>query len=184
MRRLRRENAILAIIDVQERLAAVIEGIELVQSNLERLIRGCHIIGAPALVTEQYPRGLGETVASLRKAIAETSRSTPIRKMCFSSQGCAEFADALRASGRRQVLLAGIEAHVCVWQTAVDLLDAGYEVHVVADAVSSRSARNRDIALRRLEQEGAKLTSTEMALFEMTVEAGTEEFRAISRLVK
>lgn len=183
-RRLKRDHALLAVIDVQEKFASVIDGFEEMQSNIDRLIRGCHLLGVPAAVTEQYPQGLGETVEGLKKTIEETYATRPAQKVCFSSQGCSEFADQLERAGRKQILLAGIETHVCVWQTAIDLLDAGYEVFVVADAVSSRSPRTREIALRRLEQEGAKLTSTEMALFEMTVQAGTDEFKAISRLVR
>lgn len=184
MRRLDRRNTLLAVIDVQEKFENVIHGFAELTRNVDRLLRGCHRLGVPAVVTEQYPKGLGETLASLRETISETYASQPVQKMCFSGQGCAEFAEQLQRAGRTQILLAGIEAHVCVWQTAIDLLDAGYEVFVVADAVSSRSPRNAEIALRRLEQEGARLTSTEMALFEMTVEAGTEEFKAISQLVK
>lgn len=184
MRRIDRERALLAVIDVQEKFAGVIDGFDEVRKNVDRLIRGCHILKVPLAVTEQYPKGLGETVPDLKETIASTYATKPVQKMCFSSQGCAEFADQLRGAGRQQIILAGIEAHVCVWQTAIDLLDAGYQVYVVADAVSSRTARNREIALRRLEAEGAKLTSTEMVLFEMTVEAGTEQFKAVSKLVK
>lgn len=184
MRRIDRNHALLAVIDVQEKFAGVIHRFEETQKNVDRLIRGCHLLGVPAAVTEQYPKGLGETTATLRKAIEETYAEKPAQKMCFSSYGCGEFADTLKRAGRRQILVAGIETHVCVWQTSLDLLEAGYEVFVVADAVSSRTAENRDIALRRLEQEGAKLTSTEMCLFEMTVKAGTDEFKAISSLVK
>ncbi|MGH9459371.1 MAG: hydrolase [Thermoanaerobaculia bacterium] len=183
-RRLDRNEALLAVIDVQEKFASVIDRFDELQRNIERLIRGCHILGVPAAVTEQYTKGLGETVEPLRRALGETYATKPAEKMCFSSWGCGEFADGIRRSGRKQILLAGIEAHVCVWQTALDLLIAGYDVYVVADAVSSRSAANREIALRRLEREGARLTSTEMALFEMTMQAGSEEFRAISKLVK
>ena len=184
MRRLKRETALLAVIDVQEKFASVIDDFDEMQKNVERLIRGCHLLGVPAALTEQYPKGLGKTVEGLMKTIEETYATRPVQKMSFSSHGCAEFADQLERAGRKQILLAGIEAHVCIWQTAVDLLDGGYEVHVVADAVSSRSPRNRDIALRRMEGEGAKITSTEMALFEMTVQAGTDEFKAISKLVR
>lgn len=184
MRRLKRETALLAVIDVQEKFASVIDDFDEMQQNVDRLIRGCHLLGVPAAITEQYPKGLGETVAGLKKTIAETYATRPAQKMSFSSQSCTEFADQLEKAGRKQVLIAGIETHVCIWQTAIDLLEAGYEVFVVTDAVASRSKANRDIALRRLEQEGAKLTSTEMALFEMTERAGTDEFRAISKLVR
>ena len=128
--------------------------------------------------------GLGPTVEPVRVALEETSGYRPIEKNCFSAQGCAPFAAQLAALDRRQVLIAGVETHVCVYQTVRDLLGAGWKVWIIADAVSSRTARNRDIALQRLTSEGARLSSTEMALFEMLVVSGTEEFRAISRLVK
>ena len=149
-----------------------------VERNIERLIRGAHVLGVPVVVTEQYVKGLGPTVAPLRAALEETGGYRPIEKDCFSAQRC------LPALERRQVLLAGVETHVCVYQTAIDLLAAGVGVWIVADAVSSRTPRNRDIALGRLVSEGAKSSSTEMALFEMLGVAGTEEFRAISKLVK
>ena len=155
-----------------------------VERNIERLVRGAHILGVPALVTEQYVKGLGPTVEPLRAALEETGGYRPIEKNCFSAHGCEAFAAQFAALDRRQILLAGVEAHVCVYQTARDLLAAGANVWIVADAVSSRTARNRDIALQRLTAEGAKLSSTEMALFEMLVTAGTEEFRAVSKLVK
>ncbi|MFN2443072.1 MAG: hydrolase [Thermoanaerobaculia bacterium] len=184
MRRIDRSQALLAIIDVQEKFSGVIDGFDPLRRNVERLIRGCHILGVPLAMTEQYPKGLGETVAELKTTLEQTYATKPAQKMCFSGQACDEFANQLVSAGRKQILLAGIETHVCIWQTAIDLLDAGYDVFIVADAVSSRTAFNREIALRRLEAEGAKLTTTEMVLFEMTVEAGTEEFRAISKLVK
>lgn len=155
-----------------------------VERNIERLVRGAHILGVPAIVTEQYVKGLGPTVEPLRNALAETGGYRPIEKSCFSAHGCAPFAAQLAALDRRQVLLAGVETHVCVYQTARDLLAGGWNVWIAADAVSSRTARNRDIALQRLTSDGARLTSTEMALFEMLGVAGTDEFRAVSKLVK
>ncbi|MCU1347428.1 MAG: hydrolase, isochorismatase family [Acidobacteria bacterium] len=154
------------------------------ESNIDRLVRGTHLLGIPSLLTEQYVRGLGETVEPIRRAFAETSGFHPIEKSCFSSYGCAPFETRLRELERSQVLLAGAEAHVCVYQTAADLLEAGFEVHLVADAVSSRSPENKEIALRRLVSDGVRLTSTEMVLFELLVRSGTDEFRAISKLVK
>lgn len=183
-RRLERENAVLIVIDVQEKLARVIDQIEETTANIERLIRGCSILGVPTVMTEQYPQGIGPTVEPLISAHRESGGETPIVKACFSSHGCEEFSTKLRELSRKQVILCGIEAHVCVYQTALDLLDDHFEVHLVADAISSRSSRNREIAIDRLASEGAKLTSTEMALFEMTEESGTDEFRAISKLIK
>jgi nicotinamidase-related amidase len=184
MRRLERDSALLAVIDVQERLARVIDGIEEVELNVARLIRGARVLGIPVIVTEQYPKGIGPTTGTVRSAVEESGPFDPIQKMCFSSWGCGAFAERIRSSGRTQIVVSGIEAHVCVYQTCLDLLDAGLGVWVVADAVSSRTSRNREVALERLVEEGTRLTSTEMALFELTVESGTETFKAISKLVK
>lgn len=184
MSRLDRKNSLLVVIDVQAKLAAVIHGQEEMQKNIDRLIRGCHLLGIPAVVTEQYPKGLGATTGILQDSLRETYGIKPIQKMCFSAGGSDEFMSAVRSSGRRQILICGIETHVCVYQTVKDLLDSKFEVTLVADAVSSRTAANRDIAIRRMERDGAKLSSTEMALFELTVNAGTDEFKAISKLVK
>jgi nicotinamidase-related amidase len=182
--RLDRERAILLIIDVQERLMPVIDERATVELNIERLVRGAHVLGIPALVTEQYVKGLGPTVEPIRRALEETMGYHPIEKDCFSAHGSSDFATRLGSSGRTQVLLCGVETHVCVFQTASDLLAAGYEVSLAADAVSSRTSRNREIAIRRLTTDGVGLTSTEMALFELCKRSGTEEFRAISRLVR
>lgn len=184
MTNLVRNNAILAVIDVQERLMAVIHDATEIDANVGRLIRGCRVLGVPVIVTEQYPKGIGPTTPNVREAMFDAGVSEPIQKMCFSSFGADEFADTLSRSGRKQVILCGVEAHVCVFQTCRDLLDAGFEVFIVADATSSRTERNRDLATRRMTSDGARLVTTEMALFEMTVASGTDEFRAISRLVK
>ncbi len=182
--RLDRQNAVLVVIDVQEKLMPVIDRAEEVARNVDRLVRGCHLLGVPPILTEQYVRGLGPTIEPLRKAFDETAGYRPIEKACFSAYGCEPFAAQLAALGRQQVLVAGVEAHVCVWQTVSDLLGKGLQVTLIADAVSSRSPENKEIALRRMASEGVKLSSTEMALFELAVVSGTEEFRAISRLVK
>ncbi len=184
MMNLDRHQAILAVIDVQERLMAVIHEASTVDANVDRLIRGCHVLGLPILVTEQYPKGIGPTTSVVREAMQATGAGGPIQKMCFSSFGSDEFSGAIRNSGRRQVILCGVEAHVCVYQTCRDLLGAGFEVSLVADAVSSRTVRNREHAIQRMTSDGARLTTTEMALFEMTGISGTDEFRAISKLVK
>ena len=150
----------------------VISNREAVEQNIVRLIRGAQILGVPILVTEQYVKGLGRTVEVVRQALDVYE---PIEKSCFSG---------FRDIDRKQVIVAGVEAHVCVYQTVSDFLARGYEVTIVADAVSSRTQENKDIALRRMIADGAKLSATEMALFELTVASGTDEFRAISKLVK
>lgn len=182
--RLDRRNTVLVVIDVQEKLMPVIDAAEEVACNVERLVRGCHVLGIPALLTEQYVKGLGPTIGPVRRAFEETFGYRPIEKSCFSAHGCTAFTAQLDALERRQVLIAGVETHVCVYQTATDLRLAGYSVSLVGDAVSSRTPQNREIATRRLLMDGVKLTSTEMALFELTGVSGTDEFRAISRLVK
>lgn len=182
--KLDRNNTVLLIIDVQEKLMPVIDGAASVIRNIDRLVRGCHILGVPAIVTEQYVKGLGQTVEAVRRAFDETSGYAPIEKSCFSAYGCEAFSARLASLGRTQILVAGVETHVCVYQTIEDLLAHDLEVSIVADAVSSRTTQNRDLALHRLGSDGAKLSSTEMALFELTVASGTDEFRAISRLVR
>lgn len=182
MGRLRRDDAVVCIVDVQERLLPVIDRHDELVASLEKLTAGARTLSLPIVVTEQYVKGLGSTISSLRDALGDSYQ--PIEKACFSSYGCDAFRSTLEQSGRKQILLSGIEAHVCVYQTAIDLLTNGYEVYLLADAVSSRTPENREIAIRRLVQEGAKLTSVEMALFEMTVISGTEEFRGISKIVK
>ena len=156
-----------------------------VARNVERLIRGCHLLDAiPIIVTEQYVKGLGHTIEPLRNALNATAGYSPVEKSCFSAHGSGEFVAAMRVQKKKQVIVAGVEAHVCVYQTVTDLMAAGYDVTIVADAMSSRVAENRDIAIRRMVADGAHLSSTEMVLFELTVNSGTEEFRAISKLVK
>lgn len=182
--RLTRSDSLLLVIDVQEKLMPVIDGAEAVIANIDRLVRGCHVLDVPVMVTEQYVKGLGATVPTVRRALEETSGYQPIEKACFSAGGAGEFAAAMRLLRRKHVVVCGVETHVCVYQTVVDLLAAGHVVHLAADAISSRTASNREIGLRRMMAEGAKLTSTEMALFELLGTSGTDEFRAISRLIK
>jgi len=182
--RLAREHAVFVLIDVQERLMPVIDRASDVLRNAERLVRGAHVLGVPVLLTEQYVKGLGATVDPIRAAFDETSGYRPIEKACFSAHGCEPFAAQLAALERPQVIVAGVEAHVCVHQTVLDLRAAGLDVTIVADAVSARSAENKEIALRRMVADGVRLSSTEMVLFELLGVSGTDEFRAISRLIK
>jgi nicotinamidase-related amidase len=182
--KLDRSKTALIIIDVQERLLPVIHEAAAVTKNIERLVRGCQVLGIPIFVSEQYVRGLGATVPELRRALDETPETRVFEKLTFSAVVLDSFSSALLQSGRSQLLVSGIETHVCVHQTVQDLLTQDFEVSVVADAVSSRTAENKDIALRRMISDGVTLTSTEMALFELLQIAGTEEFRAISALIK
>jgi nicotinamidase-related amidase len=184
MSRLIRSEAFLVVIDVQEKLMPAIHDHEGIERNLDRLVRGMKVLDIPSILTEQYVQGLGPTVPSVRAAFEATSGYVPIGKMSFSAFGDPEFVTATRNLHRKQAIVAGIETHVCVYQTASDFLINGYEVTIVADAVSSRTAQNKEIAIRRLLSEGATISSTEMVLFELTVNSGTDEFREISRLIK
>ena len=182
--RLLRSDVLLVIVDMQERLLPVIDRHEAVTSNVERLIRGARVLDIPLLITEQYVKGLGPTVASLREALEQTSGYRPIAKSSFSAYANGEFQAELRSIRRKHIVLCGIETHVCVYQTATDLLAAGQEVTLVGDAVSSRVASNREIALQRLTSEGARLSSTEMLLFELLGESDSDTFRAVLKIVK
>ena len=184
MTRLQRHEALLLVIDVQEKLMPVIDRAAEVEANIERLVRGCHVLDVPPLLTEQYVKGLGRTVPRVRSAFDETFGYEPIEKSPFSANGAGEFQAALRGLRKKQILVAGVEAHVCVYQTVGDLLAAGYDVTLIADAISSRTAENKTIALQRMSRDGAKLSSTEMALFELLGVAGTDEFAQILALVK
>lgn len=182
--KLDRQNAVVVVIDVQERLMPVIDRGDGVLRNIDRLVRGCHVLGVPALLTEQYVKGLGSTVPVVRQAFEQTSGYRPLEKMTFSAMRLDAFAAQLAALERKQILLAGVETHVCVYQTARDLIVAGFSVTLVADALSSRTQENKDVALRRMQADGARLSSTEMALFDLVGTSGTDEFRAIVKIVK
>jgi nicotinamidase-related amidase len=184
MTRLQRHEALLLVIDVQEKLMPVIDRGAEVEANIERLVRGCHVLDVPPLLTEQYVKGLGRTVPRVRRALEETFGYDPIEKSSFSANGAGEFQAALRGLRKKQILVAGVETHVCVYQTVGDLLAAGYDVTLIADAISSRTAENKAVALQRMSRDGAKLSSTEMALFELLGVAGTDEFAQILALVK
>ncbi|MCG8480720.1 MAG: hydrolase [Spirochaetales bacterium] len=176
------DNTAVVIVDVQERLLVHMHDADRTCEKILTLIRGARALEAPLLVTEQYPKGLGPTVASIAEALDE---SVPrIIKSTFSCCDDAAFGTHLASLGRKTVLLAGIEAHVCVLQTALDLLETGYQPVVVLDATSSRNAQDREIAARRIEREGGRITSVESILFELTRISGTARFKEISKLVK
>ncbi len=178
---LERDNALLVLIDVQGRLAESMDNRETLFDNLRRLLAGAAVLDVPLVVTEQNPEKLGPT----RPEFADLIQGAPLfTKMAFSCAGCATFIDHLDTRGRRQLILAGIETHVCVFQTAADLLAKGFDVHVVADAVSSRAASNRQLALDRMRTMGASITSTEMALMEMMRDASAPQFRDLLKVIR
>ena len=172
-----RDRTILVIVDVQEAFRDVVSGFEAVARNAGVLASGAGVLGVPVLVTEQYPRGLGATVPEVAEHLPDVPR---LEKVVFS----AAQADGFDLQGRDQALVCGIEAHVCVSQTVHDLLAGRVEVHIAADAVSSRTPENRELGLTKMQRAGALTTSTEAALFELLGRAGTPEFKAVQELVK
>ena len=197
--RLKRGKAALILIDIQERLLpAIFENQRLIE-NAVRLIRGATILGLPVLATEQYPQGLGPTVPGVKQALGAVAA---VPKVTFSSCGAEGYAkaqgkisgvrvpgqcnllEALKCTKVSGVILCGMESHVCVVQTCLDLLEAGFTVFVPADAVSSRTAENWRIGLERMRDAGAAIVSVEMVLFELLERAGTEEFKKVLELVK
>jgi nicotinamidase-related amidase len=170
----------VVLVDVQEKLAAAMHEREAMLDACSRLARGAGVLGLPVVHTEQNPSRLGPTVPDVAQWLSRPAAA----KTSFSCCGEAAFMEAFGQSRREQVLLAGIESHVCVYQTALGLLEMGHEVQVVADAVSSRTARNRDVGIARMAAAGAAVTSVEMALFELLRVAEGDAFREILRIVK
>ncbi len=175
------ENSVLIIIDVQEKLWRVIYEKEKLLDNLQRLIKGVQVLGIPIVMTEQYPQGLGKTLPEITALLPGLR---PVEKLSFSCCGDTNFLNELKKLNRNQALIAGIESHVCVYQTAVDFLASGYLVEAVSDCISSRTQENLELGIHRMEAAGAKPTSVEMILFELLKAAGSEQFRAISKIVK
>ena len=175
------EQTLLLVIDVQGKLADLVWRSERLRDNVRILIEGMHILDVPVLATEQYPKGLGPTVEPIAGALRD---ATVIEKTSFSCCGEFNFEVKLNELHKTDIIVCGIETHVCVYQTARDLLNLGYNVHLVTDAVSSRTEDNWKLGIEKCKSLGAKMTGTEMALFEMLGKSGTEEFKAISKLVK
>jgi nicotinamidase-related amidase len=171
------DRTALVVIDVQEGFRPAIPGFERIAKATATLIQGAEAIGIPVLITEQYPKGLGETVPEVSEHLPEGAR--PLEKVVFS----AAEADGFDLAGRDQALVCGIETHVCVNQTALDLLADGVDVQVAEDAVGSRTEENKRVGLHKMERAGAEITSVETALFELLGRAGTDEFKQVQRLI-
>jgi nicotinamidase-related amidase len=176
--KLDRERAALVIVDVQEAFRKAVPEFAEVAEAAAKLARGATAMSVPVLVTEQYPKGLGHTVPEVAGALPNGLE--PIEKVRFS----AAEAEGFDLGGRDQAIVCGIETHVCVSQTVLDLLDSGVEVHVAADAVASRSERDRELGLHKAERAGAVLTSVETALFELLRGSDAPEFKEVQALVK
>ena len=176
-----KDNTALLIVDIQERLIPAMQDGGRLIANCQHLIDLSKMYGMPILLTEQYPKGLGMTVPEIRNALPEYR---PFEKTSFSCCGSSDFKGALKKLGRQNILLTGMEAHVCVLQTCLDLMSAGFNAHLVRDAVCSRSAANADTGIEMMRDAGAVITCTETALFQLLKAAGTDEFRAISKRIK
>lgn len=179
--RILRGDTVAVVVDVQERLFPHIYQHEQLEHNIRTLIQGLTILDIPVIVTQQYTKGLGETIPGVKELLPEINA---IEKMSFSCCGSDDFLRTLYGLGRDNVILIGVEAHVCVMQTALDLLENGYIPVVVEDCVSSRRVNDKNIAIERMRYEDAIVTTYESLLFELCMVSGTDEFKRISQLVK
>ena len=175
------DKSIVLVIDVQGRLAQMMHAKEDLFHHIRIMIRAAQIMSVPILWLEQYPRGLGHTTPEIAELLTDHK---PIEKISFSAAGCETFNQALKDSGRNQCIVTGIETHVCVYQTVVDLLTQGYQVAVNQQAISSRLDSNKQLGLNRMQAAGAVVSSTEMLLFELMRTAEYPHFRDISALLK
>jgi nicotinamidase-related amidase len=176
--KLDRERAALVVVDVQEAFRKAVPGFAELAEATATLVRGAAAIGIPVVVSEQYPQGLGETVPEVAETLPDGVE--PLEKVRFS----AAEADGFDLGGRDQAIVCGVETHVCVNQTVMDLLDEGVEVHLATDAVGSRTQANRELGLHKAERAGAVLTSVETALFELLRGSDAKEFKQVQGLVK
>ncbi|MCU7985412.1 hydrolase [Shewanella sp. SM101] len=179
---LKPEECVLVIVDVQGKLAQIMDNSDKLHQQLQTLIQGAQLFEIPILWLEQLPDKLGATSTELQTLLAKTS--SPIAKQHFSGWHCDAFAKALTKTNRKHVIVAGIETHVCVYQTCCDLIEQQYSVHLVADCVSSRSAENKQLGIQMMTARGALLTNVESLLFELQHQAQGERFRALLKLIK
>jgi len=175
------ENAVLVVVDIQGKLASLMHKKEDFYNNVVRMIKAAGVLDIPILWNEQLPDKLGETIPEIKEAL---SGNSPMIKESFSCCGNDGFVGKLDGTGRKQILLVGMETHICVYQSAIDLLDAGYDVHLIADAVSSRIPENIHIGIHAMHDAGAKISSVEMSLFEMLKVAKGDQFKQIIKIVK
>lgn len=175
-----RKSTALLVIDIQERLMPVIHGSEAILSNVNKLLSGAAVLGISTIVTEQYHKGLGHTCAEIQ--IPENVSID--EKMCFSCMRSDSVLAKLKQNNIIDIVICGVESHICVLKTALEAIEQGFNVHIVQDAVSSRTLENKVVAIERMRQSGVYIVSTEMILFMLIDEAGTVEFKAISKLIK
>lgn len=178
---IRRDHSALFVVDEQSHLAPAMFSRDQAVANTAILLKAAARLGVPVLASEQYPKGLGTTVPQIAALLPPGSTAEKIHFSCAADPGITARVEAL---GRRQVVVAGMEAHVCVLQTALDLKERGYDVHVVADATSSRRPESHALAMDRLRLAGIPVVNTEMVVFEWLGQAGTAEFKELLALIK
>ncbi len=181
MRFTRNDTAVL-VVDYQERLMPVIAHKDEIIARSCILLEGLKTLGIPMVLSEQYPKGLGATVPEIRSVVGETQTAYP--KTTFSCWGDEAIRAAIEETGCSNVIVCGAETHICVLQSAIDMKDAGKHVVLIEDCVGSRYDRDKETGLRRAEQEGIRISSTEAILFELLGKAGSAEFKVISKLIK
>lgn len=179
--RILKENTLCLIIDFQEKLYPHIFQNEQLTKNVEVLLKGIKALNIPLLITEQYPKGIGATIEPIKKLVNDLD---VIEKLSFSCCDESVFSNQLAQYGKQNIIITGIEAHVCVLQTVIDLIDYNYQPIVIEDCVSSRTENNKKIAIERMRQEGAVISTYESVLFELLRYSKTDAFKAISKLVK
>lgn len=177
-----REKTALVVVDVQEAFRSPINDFAQIAARIALVARGFQILNLPVVVTEQYPKGLGKTAEEIARNLP--SDHEYIEKTAFSSCGARAFMEKLRETGATQIVLCGLETHVCINQTAHDLLSENFQVHLLHDCVSSRFTPDKEIALRKMQTSGVVPSSVEMALFELMKNAKHEQFKAIQELIK
>ena len=174
-------DSVLVVIDCQTKLMPAIKDTEVLEQTVVKLSKGIKAMDVPVVVTQQYTKGLGPTTDDICEALGEFE---PIEKVTFSAMGTQEFVDAMKALGRNNVIMTGTETHICVQQTTLELLDAGYNVYLVQDCVGSRSENDKNIACQRMAAAGAVVTTYEAVLYELLKGAKAEAFKAVSAIVK
>lgn len=177
-----KDKTVLVVVDLQEAFRHPINDFALISSRASIAVRGFQILNLPVIITEQYPKGLGKTAEEILFSLPPDFEF--VEKTAFSSCGANPFMEKLRATGASQIVLCGLETHICVNQTAHDLLAEGFQVHVLTDCVSSRFAQDKETALRKMQASGVVLSSVEMALFELMRNAKHEQFKEIQKLIK
>jgi len=178
---LKKEDAVLLIVDIQERLAVIMKEKDKVVKNCQHLIELAKMQGIPVVVTEQYPKGLGRTLPELQSAVPNYK---PIEKTAFNCCGEPAFVTEIKKLGKKQIIMTGMETHICVLQTTIGLLQEGITIHVVQDAMCSRTKENWKTGIAFMRDAGAVITCTETVLFQLLKVAGTEEFKKISQRIK